>query len=63
MFLAALIDRSPAIKSLIARGLYNHAGQIAQVPPLMIRGAVHALASDDPQAGIDATSTDQGGPR
>jgi hypothetical protein len=32
LFLSSLIDRNPAIKSLVARGLYNHAGQIAQVP-------------------------------
>ncbi len=57
-FLAALMDRSPAVKSLVARGLYNHAGQVAKVPPLLIRGAVLALATDDPQAGIDAMSTD-----
>lgn len=63
MFLAALIDRNPALKSLIARGLYNHAGQLAQVPPALIRGAVHALATDDPQAGIAAGTTDQGHPR
>lgn len=62
-FLAALIDRSPTVKSLIARGLYNHAGQIAQVPPALIRVAVHALASDDPQAGFAVMSTDQERPR
>lgn len=63
MFLAALIDRNPAIKSLMARGLYNHAGQIAQVPPALIRTAVHALATDDPQGALDRTSSDQGRPR
>lgn len=59
-FLAALLDRSPAVKSLIARGLYNHAGEIAKVSPGLIRAAVVAIASDDPQAGIAAGSTDQG---
>lgn len=62
-FLAALIDRNPAIKSLIARGLYNHAGQIAQVPPILIRTAVHAMTTDDPDAALSATSSDQGHPR
>lgn len=61
-FLAALIDRSPAIKSLLARGLYNHAGAIAQVPPALVRVAVHSMLSDDPNA-ASATSTDPGGPR
>ena len=59
-FLAALIDRSPAVKSLLARGLYNHAGQIAHVPPALIRVAVHSLATGDPQVGSAVTSIDPG---
>lgn len=59
-FLAALMDRSPAVKSLLARGLYNHAGQLAKVPPALIRTAAVAIATDDPQAGIAAGSSDQG---
>lgn len=62
-FLAALIDRNPAVKSLVARGLYNLAGQWAQVAPATIRVAVHALASGDPQAGADAASSDPGHPQ
>lgn len=62
-FLAALIDRSPAIKSLIARGLYNHAGQIGKVPPALIRTAVLSAATDDPQAAIAAGSSGPRNPR
>lgn len=63
MFLAALIDRSPAIKSLLARGLYNHAGEVAKVPPVMIRIAVHAMTTADEADAAPATSTDPGNPR
>ena len=62
-FLAALIDRSPAVKSLLARGLYNHAGQIAKVPPALIRTAAVAIATDDPQAAFAAGSSGPGNPR
>lgn len=63
MFLAALIDRAPAIKSLLARGLYNHAGTVAKVPPAFIRIAVHSMVSGDPEGAASATSSDQGNPR
>ncbi len=56
-FLAALMDRSPAVKSLIARGLYRSAGTAGHVSPQLIRVAVHALAT------ADDTSTDPGNPR
>lgn len=62
-FMAALMDRSPAVKSLIARGLYNHAGQIAKVSPALIRAAVVAIASGDQPDASGAASTDLGGPR
>lgn len=62
-FLAALIDRSPTIKSLLARGLYNHAGTIAKVPPALIRTAVVAIASDGPQAASASGSSGLGNPR
>jgi hypothetical protein len=62
-FLAAIMDRSPAVKSLIARGLYNQAGKVAQVAPAMIRAAVIAVASDDPQGADAATSTGPSSPR
>jgi hypothetical protein len=44
-FLAALIDRNPAVKSMIARGLYNSAGTASQVSPNLIRAAVAGVAS------------------
>lgn len=47
-FLAALIDRSPAVKSMLARGLYNAAGSAAKVSPQLIRGAMMSLVSEDP---------------
>lgn len=59
-FLAALIDRSPAVKSLVARGLYNQAGAAAKVAPQLIRAAVIALTSGDPDAGLASTSADPG---
>lgn len=59
-FLAALLDRSPAVKSLIARGLWSGAGRATGVSPQMIRAAVVALTtagSDDaPAPASDATS-------
>lgn len=44
-FLAALLDRNPAVKSLIARGLWNSAGAATQVAPDLIRAAVAAVTS------------------
>ncbi len=44
-FLAALIDRAPAVKSMLARGMYSSAGGAAKVSPQLIRAAVVALAS------------------
>lgn len=59
-FLAALFDRSPAVKSLVARGLYNAAGTTAKVSPQLIRLAVTSLASGDPDAALASSSTDPG---
>jgi hypothetical protein len=42
-FLAALIDRSPAIKSLVANGMWKSAGIAAKVSPQLIRAAVLSL--------------------
>ncbi len=46
-FLTAMMDRSPAVKSLIARGLYSSAGAAAKVNPQLIRTAVQAIASGE----------------
>lgn len=43
-FLAALFDRNPAIKSMIARGAYRSAGAAAGVSPQLIRIAVTSVA-------------------
>lgn len=43
-FLAALMDRAPAVKSMLARGMYNSAGAAAKVSPQLIRAAVVAMA-------------------
>jgi hypothetical protein len=43
-FLAALIDRNPTVKSLIARGLYKQADYAGRVAPGMIRTALAAIA-------------------
>lgn len=55
-FLTALMDRSPAVKSLLARGLYSSAGYAARVNPQLVRAAVEAIATasdtpDQPVAG------------
>lgn len=43
-FLAALFDRSPAVKSMLARGMYTSAAKAARVTPEAIRIAVGAIA-------------------
>lgn len=47
-FIAALFDRSPAVKSMLARGLYQGAGAAAKVSPQLIRVAVTALSTAAP---------------
>jgi hypothetical protein len=49
-FLAALMDRSPVVKSMLARGMYASAGKAAGVSPQLIRAAVVAVASDGSDA-------------
>jgi len=44
-FLAALIDRSPAAKSMLARGLYNSAATATGVSPTLLRATVAAIGS------------------
>ena len=59
--LTMLVDRSGAVKSLIARGLYSQAGRMAGISPALIRTAVQTLAvSEDspgavPSASLSAT--------
>lgn len=50
-FLTALMDRSPLVKSLLARGLYNQAGYAAGVAPQLVRAAVTAVASTPDEEG------------
>lgn len=47
--LAFVLERSPAAKSLLARGLYNQAGLVTKVSPNVLRTMVHAVASSDDQ--------------
>lgn len=49
-FIAALIDRSPVIKSMLARGMYGSAAAAAKVSPQVIRAAVASIASDESDA-------------
>lgn len=49
-FLAALVDRNPAIKSMLARGMYQSAATVAGVSPNLIRGAMAIVASGAPDA-------------
>ncbi len=44
-FLTVMSDRSPAFKSLVARGAYNAAGSVAKIAPQAIRLAVQGLLS------------------
>lgn len=44
LFLAGLINKQPAIKSMLARGMYQTAAKAAGVPENVIRTAVYALA-------------------
>jgi len=46
-FLTAMADRSPLMKSLLARGLYDQAGKIAKVPPHFIRAAIAATQIEE----------------
>ncbi|HEX7767994.1 MAG TPA: hypothetical protein VF443_14880 [Nitrospira sp.] len=55
-FLAGLMDRSPAVKSMLARGLYTQAGSIARVSPQLIRGAVGVLAAEGSDDGLASSS-------
>lgn len=55
-FLAALIDRSPAVKSLLARGMYQGAALAGKVTPQAIRVATHALLTGDPEAALSTSS-------
>lgn len=61
-FLAALLDRSPAVKSMVARGLYSSAGLAAKVSPQLIRVAVASLASS-PDLPETSDAPDGGPPR
>lgn len=49
-FLAALFDRSPVVKSLVARGLFGMAGEVSGVSAQLIRAAAAQLASGESAA-------------
>jgi hypothetical protein len=44
-FLTVLMDRSPAVKSLLARGMYSQAATVAKVTPQVLKAAVAAIVS------------------
>jgi hypothetical protein len=55
-FLAALIDRQPVVKSMLANGMWKSAGAAAHVAPALIRAAAIALASSPnsvPESSLD----------
>lgn len=60
-FLAALFDRSPAIKSMVARGMYQSAGAAGKVAPQLIRAAVVALTSGGSDGSPAPGSSDSAG--
>jgi hypothetical protein len=43
-FIAALVDRSPVLKSMLARGLYQNAAKVAGVSPTLLRSAMASIA-------------------
>lgn len=47
-FLAALMDRHPAVKSMIANAMWKSASAATGVTPQLIRAAVHALTTEAP---------------
>lgn len=49
-FISMLLDKSPAVKSMLARGLYQSAGIATGVSPVAIRAAVQALVSSKDDA-------------
>lgn len=49
-FIASLLDKSPAVKSMLARGMYQSAATVAKVSPQLVRAAVAALATHGPDA-------------
>jgi hypothetical protein len=49
-FLAALMDRSPVIKSMLARGLYSSASKVSGVSPQLLRTAMAAVATTPDEA-------------
>ncbi len=60
-FLAALFDRSPAVKSLVARGMYNSAATAARVSPQLLRAAIVTLASHE-SAPAESSTDSSGNP-
>ncbi len=49
-FVAFLMDRSPAVKSMLARGLYQSAARAGRVPENLVRAAMAVLAeSKEPE--------------
>jgi hypothetical protein len=46
-FLAAMIDRNPTAKSLLARGMYQGAAQAAKVDPQLVRTALQSVLESD----------------
>lgn len=56
LLLASIVDRHPAAKSLIARGLYSSAGAATKVSPQVIRALVQAVSSDAGAGNSDSSS-------
>lgn len=61
-FIAALMDRNPAVKSAIARGAWALAGRLTGVPGNVIAGAVATIASGDDSASGPARPPQTGNP-
>jgi hypothetical protein len=52
-FIAALMDRSPIVKSMIANGMWQSAERATGIPANVIRGAVQSLMTPTTASGED----------
>jgi hypothetical protein len=51
-FVAALMDKSPVVKSMLARGLYQNAARVAGVSPTLLKSAIQLIASSPDESGV-----------
>jgi hypothetical protein len=59
-FIAALMDKSPVVKSMLARGLYQNAARVSGVSPTLLKSAVQLIASS-PDTSTDTPTASTAG--